>query len=257
MKIGHCHYDSLSFGGALQQYREAYEDVRSSGAGRALAVQALRNLGNTNCRLGLFGEAVEFYEESRRLAILLSDVSSQAHAELGLSYALRNRGEPTQALEAAERAEDLYRHGHDSLGIVMAQHNKAVAAIDLNLLSEAETWLDAAASHYHNHDDDELEAAVLEEKARLWQIKGATDEAIKAAATGLRLLEGRPRSTMYFRLMTLLGLFEIQEQPASTQAFRRLREAAQGFVELSEAHELAQLIGRLLNLIASKEVGPV
>jgi len=167
-----------------------------------------------------------------------------AHAELGLSYALRSLRAAEEAISSAKEAERIYEAEGDQLGVLSARHNRAVAAIDLGRLEEAKAWLDDALDYYREHGLPEFQAAALEEMARLLQAEGKLHSALDACLEGLSLLEGHVASVAFYKLKAQLGLVEaVMENPDSAV---HLREAAAGFAELSQAHEVARLLDRFL-----------
>ncbi len=253
LKLGHCLFDAGEFAVALRHYRNAQEILTRTGRDRALLTKALRNLGNVSCRLGSFEQALLHYAESKKLAEVLTDSAAAAHATLGISYALLGLGRASEAYSAAKEAEQRYAEEADEFGVTTAKHNMAAAGIILGKQAESETMLNAAIQFYQAQGQPELESAAFEELAHLKRRQGSLASALEQCRRGLAVLDGRPKSVAWCRLTGQLGLLEV-EQKLVRAGVEHIRESAEGFVQLGEAHEVARLLERVIDLLGWKEV---
>lgn len=241
LKTGHCYFDQSLFTNALSHYeRAAAAGIQDS----ALTVKVTRNLGNTCCRLGRFSEAVNHFQESQRLAESLSDATASAHAELGLSYAIRRLGDAATALEKARGSEALYIAENNDLGVANSRHNMGVAALDLGRLEEAKTWLDQALVFYQGRNLNDLAGAVHEELARYWVLRQDLGAAETECRSGLELVKDTAPAVTSLRLEAMLAT--VERSAGNPAGDKRLRAAAQGLLDIGQGYELLPMLDNLL-----------
>lgn len=241
LKTGHCYFDLSQFTNALSHYQRA---AVAGITDQALMVKVTRNLGNTCCRLGRFSQAVEHYQESQRLAGLLSDAIAFAHAELGLSYAIWRLGDAATALGKARAAEALYLAENNELGVANSRHNMGVAALDLGRLEQAKTWLGQALVFYRGRNLNDLAAAVHEELARYWALRQDLKAAETECRSGLELLRNTAPGVTSLRLEVMLAT--IERSAGNPAGDKRLRAAAQGLLDIGQGYELLPILDHLL-----------
>lgn len=187
LDMGNCYF-------ALEQHctaRRLYEKVARQSAGlksaRNLHTLALCYLGSTQLVLGQFDDSVKAYHEA------LSDTDPQADAVLwgriatGLAAAFRRTGKPDMACTWSRKAIERLRAGKSPY-LLDAQHNLAIAQMELGQWEDAYAILQGILAQLREHGDLVEQANVMEDLVKYWRHKRQFERAEKLCWQAIDLL---------------------------------------------------------------------
>jgi predicted ATPase len=182
---------------AREALRDAVEISEETGLPNNL-VRSLAELGELSVYMGDPEDAERWFAECDDIISDLGEGTMQALVASGRGDAARYRGDPSAALGHYEDALTLYRRSEVLRGIARALAGLAAAELDVDELERARRRLDEGEPLARECGDPAIQAAALEQLARLSLRDGREHEALRLLdeAGTIRLQYRRPRGAL-------------------------------------------------------------
>ena len=182
---------------ASEVLHEAVALSRDTGLPNNLA-RSLAELGEIATHIGNAEEAERWFDPCQEVVSDLADDTLQALIFTGRADSARLRREPSLADQHYRSALGLYRRSEVVRGQARALLGSAAADLDLGDITEARQQLDHAQLLVKNATDPAIDAANLEQRARLCLAEGGGEEArtLLRDAEDVRARARRPRGAL-------------------------------------------------------------
>jgi CHAT domain-containing protein len=212
---------------AAQTWRQAADDFQRRGNpwNQALSLSyvslAEQDLGNWSAAQAAIAQALSLlhtHATPQSRPILAQALTTQGSLQLAL-------GQPTQALDTWQAAEQLYRELGDDAGRLGCQINQAQALQSLGFYRRAQTLLTEVNQRLQTAPTSALTLAGLRSLGQGWQAVGNLAEATTALQKALAIAQQlqQPRD-LSATLLSLGNLYRAQQQPSL--ALDHYRQAA-------------------------------
>lgn len=248
LEMAHCYLVMEQFSTAERYYLKVIRGATGKKSYVDVYAAALCYLGATLSRLGQYEQAISRYQEA-----LLAISPEQApvlwgKCAFGVGGCYRRAGKPKLALMWNRRALDCLRTAKHPEA-VRAEHNVALALMDLGNWEEAYALLSRIWTTLKDRDDQETQANVMDDLATYWIHKGDYDRAEQICWQALDLVSGldttRLRGLLYRKLGEIYMLRgnrsrALELLQVSYALLQRTRSVDEIMATLSTMHSLSQ-----------------
>lgn len=201
--MGNCYWGLEQFSSASRYYKKVIRYTTGLKSGQDLHALAYCYLGTINGIKGNLQEACTCYQTTIR-TVLPGDTSGLwGRTAAGLSGIYTRMGKLDLAYEWAKKAHEALKKlkSPEAAG---AEHNMAVALMQMGKLEQGYALLQRTYSYYLERGDAVSQARVMEDLVSYWQAKQNYVRAEELAWQALELLRGtatkKLRGLLYFRL---------------------------------------------------------
>ncbi len=184
---------------ARRLYRKVIRHSAGLKTGQELHARALLYLGSTHLYLGELPEAERAFHDTLSSADrdLMPEIWGQAAYGLGAVY--RRQKKPKQALEWNQRALERLKAAKSAYA-PEAEHNLAVAMMDLGRWERAYALLCQLLAQFRDRGQNQMQAEILQDMMRYWLHKGDCDRAESLCLQALDVLTEAGASHLRGRL---------------------------------------------------------
>jgi diguanylate cyclase (GGDEF)-like protein len=230
---------------ARRYYEDTLKAQTESGMARERVV-TLHNLGRVHERLQRWDDAQRAFETALALARELAYARGQVYALRGLASVRNAQGDPKRALQLLDEGQRLFGNAPDERLRAQLQLQRGVALRQLGQPAEALAVLRDALEVFRQGDASHEEAIVRDETARVLAEQGDWRKAFEQQQAARKLTEGMLRRQVDQRFATLKVQFDTELRDKENALLQRENRASELALAEQQRASRLQVIAALL-----------